>query len=271
MRTQEELREHYQIEKELANRLRNASRGERAAMYSQVYDELFRRVPKHPQWTKQNTATRESQIEEHLRLLRSHLTADTVFLEVGAGDCALPLRLAPRVRKAYALEVSKELTRGLPQSEKFQLLLTDGCTVPLPDNSIDLAYSYQLIEHIHPDDVVDQLKELYRVIRPGGIYFCITPNRLSGPNDISRYFDREATGLHLKEYSITDLVRLFRGIGFRRVWVERLVKSHRVPAPVLPAMLLESALECLPWSLRTPLARSYVISRLLNASVIGKK
>jgi hypothetical protein len=52
LRTAEELRQHYEIEKELATRLRNSSRGERAAMYTQVYDELFRRVPKHPQWTQ---------------------------------------------------------------------------------------------------------------------------------------------------------------------------------------------------------------------------
>ncbi len=271
MRTAEQLRQHYEIEKELANRLRHAGRPERAALYAQVYDELFRRVPHHPQWTKRDPAIREEQIEGQVRLLERYLTPATVFLEIGAGDCALPLRLAPKVRKAYGLEVSAELTRGLPHSEKFELLLTSGCEVPLPDESVDVAYSYQLIEHVHPDDVIDQLKDLYRALKRGGIYYCITPNRLSGPNDISRFFDREATGLHLKEYSITDLVKLFRGIGFRRVWVERMVKSHRVPSPLWPVMALEWVLEQLPWKLRTPLARSWLISRLLNVSVVGRK
>jgi hypothetical protein len=82
LRTAEELRQHYEIEKELATRLRNSSRGERAAMYTQVYDELFRRVPKHPQWTKQNTAHRDAQLQGHVRLLKPFLTPDTVFMEV---------------------------------------------------------------------------------------------------------------------------------------------------------------------------------------------
>jgi SAM-dependent methyltransferase len=271
VRTAEELRQHYEIEKELANRLRNSRRGERAAMYSEVYDELFRRVPKHPQWTKQNTAPREAQLQGHIRLLRPFLTPDTVFLEVGAGDCALPLLVAPMVRKAYGLEVSGELTRGVANTGKFQVLLSQGCDVPLPDNTIDVAYSFQVIEHIHPDDVIEQLKDLYRVLKPGGLYYCITPNRLHGPNDISRDFDREATGLHLKEYSITDLLKLFRSIGFRRVWIERMIKGHRCPAPILPARILERALECLPWSIRTPLTRSYLMTRLLHVSVVGKK
>jgi SAM-dependent methyltransferase len=167
--------------------------------------------------------------------------------------------------------VSEELTRKIPKSEKFEVLLSNGCDVPLPDNSIDLAFSFQVIEHIHPDDVVDQLKDLYRALKPGGIYYCITPNRLAGPNDISRDFDREATGLHLKEYSVTDLLKLFRSIGFRRVWIERMFKGYRCPSPILPARILESILECLPWSLRTPLTRSYLMTRLLNVSVVGKK
>lgn len=271
MRTAEELRQHYEIEKELANRLRHARREERVALYSVVYDELFRRVPKHPQLTNQNTQSHEIKVQGHVRLLRPYLTPDTIFLEVGAGDCALPLLIAPMVRKAYGLEVSAELTQGRENTEKFQVLLSNGCDIPLPDNSVDLAFSYQVIEHIHPDDVVDQLKGLYRVLKPGGIYYCITPNRLYGPNDISRDFDREATGLHLKEYSITDLLKLFRSVGFRRVWIERMIKGHRCPSPILPATLLESAIECLPWKIRIPLARTYLMSRLLNVSVVGKK
>jgi SAM-dependent methyltransferase len=269
--TAEELRQHYEVEKELANRLRNSRRGERTAMYSEVYDELFRRVPKHPQLTRRNTANHEVKVQGHLRLLRPYLTPDTIFLEVGAGDCALPILVAPLVRKAYGLEVSEELTRRVENSEKFQVLLSNGCEVPLPDNTIDVAYSFQVMEHIHPDDVIEQLKDFYWVLKPGGVYYCITPNRLYGPNDISRDFDREATGLHLKEYSITDLLKLFCSIGFQRVWIERMIKGHRFTAPILPASILERALESLPWSVRIPLARTYLMTRLLHVSVVGQK
>jgi SAM-dependent methyltransferase len=271
VRTAEELRQHYEIEKELSNRLRVSSRDERAAMYSQVYDELFRRVPKHPQLTDQNTATRERKIQGHLRLLRRYLTPETVFMEQGAGDCALPRMVAPLVRKAYGLEVSEELTRSIPNSDKFQVLLTKSCDVPLADNTVDLVFSFQVIEHIHPDDVVEQLKHIYRVLKPGGCYYCITPNRLYGPSDISCGFDREATGLHLKEYSNTDLLKLFRSIGFRQTWIERTIKGRHIPVPALLVRLMEGAFECLTWRLRVPLSRSFVGTRLLHVSVMGRK
>jgi SAM-dependent methyltransferase len=271
VRTAEQLRQHYEIEKELANRLRHSQPDQRAAMYSEVYDELFRRVPEHPQWTDQNTSARERKIQGHLRLLRPYLTPETVFLELGAGDCALPRLVAPMVRKAYGLEVSEELTSKLPASDSFEVLIAKGCDVPLPAESVDLAFSYQVIEHIHADDVVDQLKQIYRVLKPGGCYYCITPNRLYGPSDISRGFDREATGLHLKEYSNTDLLKLFRGVGFRQIWIERMIKGRHIPFPALPVRLIESAFECMPWRLRTPLARSFVGTRLLHVSVMGRK
>ena len=38
------------------------------------------------------------------------------------------------------------------------------------------------------------LANLYRALKPGAVYVCITPNRLSGPHDISLYFDSVATG-----------------------------------------------------------------------------
>jgi SAM-dependent methyltransferase len=240
-------------------------------MYSQVYDELFRRVPKHPQLTEQNTAAHELRVQALLRLLRPYLTPDTIFMEMGAGDCALPRVVAPLVRRAYGLEVSEELTSKLPKSDKFEVLISKNCDVPLPDNTVDLAFSYQVIEHIHPEDVVEQLKQIYRVLKAGGCYYCITPNRLYGPNDISRDFDREATGLHLKEYSNTDLLKLFRSVGFREIWIERRIKGHHVAVPILPVRLMEGAFECLPWRLRTPLSRSFVGRWLLSVSLMGRK
>lgn len=48
-RTPEQIREHYEIEKLLADRLRHACREERRCLYASLYNELYRRVPLHPQ------------------------------------------------------------------------------------------------------------------------------------------------------------------------------------------------------------------------------
>ena len=42
-RSEAQIREHYEVEKELASRLRNAPKEARGTLYRALYDELFRR------------------------------------------------------------------------------------------------------------------------------------------------------------------------------------------------------------------------------------
>jgi hypothetical protein len=82
---------------------------------------------------------------------------------------------------------------------------------------VDLAYSNQVIEHLHPDDAAEQLSNILAVLKQGGRYICITPSRLDGPHDVSRFFDDTATCFHLKEYTHSELRNLFLRVGFQRV------------------------------------------------------
>src|SRR5437870_1414111 len=54
-RTPQQIREHYDVERELAARLRHASKRERRELYARLYDELFRRVPHHSQLTQKSS------------------------------------------------------------------------------------------------------------------------------------------------------------------------------------------------------------------------
>ena len=54
-RTLDQLREHYEIEKQLAQQLHNSTRQERKILYASLYDELFRRLPHHPQLTRKSS------------------------------------------------------------------------------------------------------------------------------------------------------------------------------------------------------------------------
>lgn len=259
-RTEERLRAHYEVERELADRLRNASREERSRLYGEVYDELFRRVPDHPQLLKRSDpATRAADVARQVAWLAPFISPATRFLEIGAGDCALSLALALRVRQVWALDVSQEIVPGtalLP--ENFGLVLSDGQSVPLPPGSVDLAYSNQLMEHLHPDDAFAQLEAIARVLAPGGRYLCVTPHRFNGPHDISKFFDLTATGFHLKEYTVGELRRLMRSVGFHEV---RLVVRLRGRSRVVPAQLAtvpEALLAPLPPRIRRGVARSPV-------------
>lgn len=242
VRTQEQLRHHYEVERRLADRLRRSTQEERARLYSEVYDELFRSVPDHPQLSwKADPGIRSGRIEKHLHTIGRFLPKGGRYLEVGAGDCALASRVAARAGKVYALEVSEEITAAGAQPANIEVVITDGRSVPVPPGSVDVAFSDQLMEHLHPDDAAEQLANIHRALAPGGVYLCITPNRLSGPHDISKYFDPVATGFHLKEYTNQELAILMREAGFSRVRTFLTVGGRTVTAPVAAALGLEAA------------------------------
>jgi SAM-dependent methyltransferase len=134
-----------------------------------------------------------------------------------------------------------------------------------------LAFSFSVVEHVHPEDVIQHLAEVHRVLKPGGIYYSVTPNRLLGPHDISRYFDTVATGLHLKEYTIGELAKLYRDTGFQEVWVEKSLKSLRVPVPVPAMRLAEGIVGSMPWAVRSRLGRSRRFFWAMEVSVAGRK
>jgi SAM-dependent methyltransferase len=265
------LRQHYEVEKELADRLRHATREQRRSLYGLVYDELYQRVPQHPQLTrKASPELSRAGLVPQLRLLRRYLRPETVVLEIGPGDCALSFALAEQVRQVYGLDVSETITQRATLPPNFKLILSDGTSVPLPAESIDVAYSNQLMEHLHPDDALEQLEGIWRALRPGGVYVCITPNRLSGPHDISAHFDAVATGFHLKEYTVAELSQLFRKVGFRKVQTLLGRQGVCIPAPVAPVVAGEAILGLLPPGPRRALGRT-VGRAFLGIRLLGTK
>ncbi len=267
-----QLREHFEVERELADRLRRASTDERRALYRAAYDELFQRLAHHPQLTRAATPdAARAALGAQMRVVQRFLRPDSTFLEIGAGDCALSIEVARHVRQAYALDVSTEITRQAALPANVELLLSDGTTVPLPPEQVDVAYSNQLMEHLHPDDARAQVSNILRALKPGGCYLCITPHRLSGPHDISRYFADEACGFHLKEYTVTELAALFRGVGFARVRVYLAGRRLRLRVPLLLYHLLEGALARLPHRARRWLTRTKALRVLLGTVVVAER
>jgi len=270
--TGDRVRQHYEIEKILANRLRQADKRERRKLYSSVYEELFKQVPFHPMLVRKADpqATRTA-VDPQMCLLRRFLSPAATFLEVGPGDCSLAFAVAQYVGKVYAIDVSREITARLNTPRNFELVLSDGCSIPVPSNSVDVAYSNQVIEHLHPDDAVDHLRMIYNALVPNGIYICITPNRLSGPHDVSGQFDTVPTGLHLKEYTNRELSELFQSVGYFRIRTIPALKGRFASLPPWTVSPWEGALEKLPFPIRRKMAAALPFRALLGVRMSGRK
>lgn len=268
----ETIKQHYEIEKELAAKLRNSRKEERHYLYNALYDELFQQVPSHPQLSRQADPEASAQeVSRKIRLVVKYLNPDSVFLEVGPGDCLLSLEVAQRVKQVYAVDVSQEIVKYSTCPPNFKLIISDGSSIPLPSNTVTVAYSNQLMEHLHPDDALEQLRNIYQSLAPGGVYICITPNRLCGPHDISKYFDEEATGFHLQEYTQAELSKLFYQVGFSKLKAYIGGKGIYLRFPLLPIKIVENILNQMPFKLRNKLGNFLPIRALLGVILVGQK
>lgn len=251
-RSAERIRAHYLLERRLSDRLRRAPAGLRGQVYAEVYAELFRSLPDHPQ---KAAVAHLGRSDRETALLRGRLPATGAFLELGCGDASVCFEVAGQVSRAYGLDVTDALVRHDRAPSNFQFLGTEGVKIPLPTQSVAFAYSNQLMEHLHPDDAEAQLREVFRVLEPTGSYLCITPSRLVGPHDVSIFFDYEATGLHLREYDYRALRSLGLAAGFRRVEFHIVVKGVTISLPFAVGTAFEWVLDRLPARWRGRLAR----------------
>lgn len=114
-------------------------------------------------------------------LHRSHPIPGARFLSSGCGFAGslLAYRDAGAI-SAVGVEVDDDYVRfgklRVAELDDTEVLAYDGRRLPFPDDAFDVIESMDVIEHT-PDDM-DYVRELVRVLAPGGVILLVTPNRL---------------------------------------------------------------------------------------------
>src|SRR5438045_2350051 len=108
-RSPEQLRHHFEVEKELAQRLLRSTRQERTEVFRTLYQELFERVPDHPRLLRRDTAeTSRRAVAARMALLRGQLPGVKTFLEFAPGDCTLAFEVCRHVDQVIAVDISDQ-------------------------------------------------------------------------------------------------------------------------------------------------------------------
>ena len=139
--------------------------------------------------------------------------------------------------------------------------------LPYEDATFDVVYSSHVLEHLHPEDAIDQVQEICRILRKGGKYICITPNGINGPHDISRFYGNDLVGFHLKEYLPSELKKLFIGAGFKRVRAYMMVKKRPIYISIRLIRLIEIVLYFFPTKTRKKLCHFSILKRINNTII----
>lgn len=189
----------------------------------------------------------------HQRLLQAYMLVKDELkgdvLEVGCGE-GRGLELMLEKSKTFTAidkiqEVIDRLSKKYPQGNFIQANIPPF--MGLANDSFDTVVTFQVIEHIQDDRTF--LKEIYRVLRPGGTAYVTTPN-------IHKTLTRNPW--HIREYTPDQLGNLCKEVfdevevkgisGSKKVWeyyeknrksVERITRfdvfnlQNRLPATLL--------------------------------------
>lgn len=254
-RTTAQLRNHYEVEKELAQRLRRSNREERKALYEVMYDELFDKVPDHPRLLKRaNPELTLKKNKNKLKMIRRFLNQDITMAEFAPGDCEFCFYVANRVGRIYGMDISDQTNQAKERPDNFELIIYDGYSLDVPKNSVDLLFSDQFIEHLHPEDVPHHYALARSLLVPGGKYVFRYPHRYRGPSDISRLFSDTPEGFHLNESTFTETVEHLKRAGFFQFQCYWFLRGMRVPLPFWLVRGAERLTKNLPFRLRRLLA-----------------
>ena len=116
--------------------------------------------------------------------------------------------LAQIADQVVGLDIDKERIQFAStryQKASLHFMLSDATSTCLRDHSFDVIVSIETFEHIPPDRAVSFLKEMKRLLAPGGILVISTPNR-SIHRQISRNPD------HINEIDVDDFFALISRI-----------------------------------------------------------
>jgi ubiquinone/menaquinone biosynthesis C-methylase UbiE len=141
--------------------------------------------------------------------------------------------------------------------EQHWLVQADAICLPLPDGSVDTVVSFETLEHV--GDAAALVRELRRVLKPGGQLFLSTPNRAFGPPELhtnNPFHVREFTAYELHQLLAThfETVQL---LGQRPSSKYRYVPYLMYQRTLAPDALLWKALVRLPFPVKNRLALAF--------------
>jgi SAM-dependent methyltransferase len=139
-------------------------------------------------------------------VLKKHLSPTAKILDVGCNTGVLVGKLQERGIDAYGTDLSEEAIAYGKERGTKKLFVATGESQPFADATFDAVMALDVIEHI--DDDCGALKEMRRVLKPGGILIIKVPafKFLWGLQDEVAH--------HKRRYTRPMLTSLIKNIGF---------------------------------------------------------
>ena len=114
-------------------------------------------------------------------LLATSLVSNKTVLDIACGEGYGSHLLALSTGSVIGVDIDQStIQHATSRYSQHNLRYRVGSATHIPiedDGSIDVAVSYETIEHLHQQDQESLMKELLRVMKPHGVVLMSTPNK----------------------------------------------------------------------------------------------
>lgn len=171
--------------------------------------------------------TEELMLIRHLfayELVKSKLNVNNICLDLGCGVGYGTFLLSKAVKNIMGIDISKKAVNYANSkygASNCQFMIYDGLHVNYVDESFDVIVSFQVIEHV--DNDINFIKEVYRLLRPGGSFFLTTPNKIFRLFPLQKPWNR----FHIREYYPFELRELLSN-SFKYVEILGICGSNEI-------------------------------------------
>jgi SAM-dependent methyltransferase len=161
--------------------------------------------------------------------IASFFPSNARVLEIGAGTSKQALELQRRNFHVTAIEIQTSTYRT---GRVYPILDYDGATIPLPDGTVDVVFSSNVLEHV--PNLVLMHSEIRRILKTGGKCIHVLPTHgwrfwttLAGYPDAVLYFVSSVPQLLRRELPRSAELRC--RLGGARCWTARRVAGRCLP------------------------------------------
>jgi ubiquinone/menaquinone biosynthesis C-methylase UbiE len=124
-----------------------------------------------------------------------------VVLDIASGEGYGTELLSRYSKQVYGIDISSEAietAKSKYKSSNIEFKLGSASAIPLPDNCIDVAVSFETIEHHTEHELM--LREIKRVLKKNGVLIISSPNK----SFYQKHFPNFKNEFHQKELSESE-------------------------------------------------------------------
>jgi SAM-dependent methyltransferase len=176
--------------------------------------------------------------KRRVRMLSGHLRPGMTILEIGCGTGYFTRELTRSGADVVAIDVSPELLE-IAKSKYFapnvRYEIQNACALTYSDATFDSVVGSSILHHL---EVEEALREIYRVLKPGGTIYFTEPNMLNPQIAIQKNIPwvKRRLGDSPDETAFFrwPLRRLLEQIGYRDVQIDPFDFLHpKIAAPLV--------------------------------------